>query len=161
MPFTSGNILLISRYSYVRLLLTHMQFYPMTSPSVIQIHVGWNSFLRLTFVRIEIEHWGWSQCVSLGWTDRLICNMTFLAHHVTLPDVKFWLSRFNVQMHIFRRVSTGRRGTRWHHNYVSSFLCLKVVFEKTNFAKGAILAIFDFCSPTSLSWTNFDQILGK
>ena len=43
--------------------------------------------LPLTFDRIEIKRCGWSQCVCLTETHRLIGNMTYLGHHVTLRDL--------------------------------------------------------------------------
>ena len=92
-------------------------------------------FLPITFDRIEIERCGWSQCVPLAETHRLICNMTYLGHEVTSSDLDL-RSNFDldfsrstkVNMHIFRRVST--RGTRWRPNYLSSFLSSKVISEK-------------------------------
>ena len=89
MPFfsesTSGNVLFISRYSYIGpLSMTRMQFRP-NGPTFRSFKVIWGHirFLPLTFDRIEIEQWGWSQCVSLAQTHRLICNMTYLFRHVT------------------------------------------------------------------------------
>ena len=40
-------------------------------------------FLQITFDSEEIETWEWSYCVSLIKTHLLICNMTYLGHHVT------------------------------------------------------------------------------
>ena len=54
---------------------------------------GQMSFLTLTFDRIEIDQWGWSQCISLAETHRLICNMTYLGHDVTSSDLR---SKFNL-----------------------------------------------------------------
>ena len=92
-------------------------------------------FLPVTFDRIEMERCGWSQCVPLAETHRLICSMTYLGHDVTSSDLDL-RSNFDldfsrstkVNMHIFRRVST--RGTRWRPNYFSSFLSSKVISEK-------------------------------
>ena len=86
---TGGSVLFISRYSYIRpLSMTRMQFWPndlsFRSFKVIWGHIR---FLPLTFDRIEIERWRWSQCVSLAQTHRLICNMTYLARHVTSRDL--------------------------------------------------------------------------
>ena len=36
---------------------------------------------------MEIERYGWSQCVSLAEMHRLICNMTDLGQHVTSCDL--------------------------------------------------------------------------
>ena len=43
-----------------------------------------NHFLPITFAAKEVETWKWFHCVSLVKTHRLICNMTYLGHHVTL-----------------------------------------------------------------------------
>ena len=43
--------------------------------------------LLITFNRIEIEQWGWPQCVSLVDAHQLICYMTYLGHHVTEGDL--------------------------------------------------------------------------
>ena len=40
-------------------------------------------FLPVTFVRIEIERWEWSESVSFAKMYRLICNMAYLAQNVT------------------------------------------------------------------------------
>ena len=48
-----------------------------------QIH-----FLPLTFHRIELDQWGWAQCVSLAEMHQLICNITYLYHHMTSYDLK-------------------------------------------------------------------------
>ena len=42
--------------------------------------------LPLTFDRIEIEQYGWFQCISLAEMHRLICNMACLGHDVTSSD---------------------------------------------------------------------------
>ena len=49
--------------------------------------MGLKAFLPLTFDRIQLEHWGWSQCVSLAETHRQICNMTYLGHCLTSRDL--------------------------------------------------------------------------
>ena len=91
-------------------------------------------FLPITSDRIEIEQCGWSQCVPLAETHRLICNKTYLGYDVTSSDLDL-RSNFDldfsrstkVNIHIFRRVST--RGIRWRPNYFSSFLSSKVISE--------------------------------
>ena len=44
-------------------------------------------FLPITFDRIETERWEWSQTVSFAKMHRLICNMNYLAQHVTSRDL--------------------------------------------------------------------------
>ena len=100
----SGNVLFISRYSYIRLLsMTRMEFWP-NCLSFGSFEVTWGRIrlLPLTFDRIEIEHWGWSQCVSLAQTHRLICNLTFLTSDLTWswPEVKFWHWPCKVTMYL-------------------------------------------------------------
>ena len=41
-------------------------------------------FLPITFDRNELETWGWCHSVSVVKAHRLICNMTYLSHTVTL-----------------------------------------------------------------------------
>ena len=41
-------------------------------------------FLPITFDRNELETWGWCHSVRLVKAHRLICNMTYLGHTVTL-----------------------------------------------------------------------------
>ena len=41
-------------------------------------------FLPITFDRNELETWGWCHSVCLVKAHRLICNMTYLGHTVTL-----------------------------------------------------------------------------
>ena len=64
------------------------RFDPLTSPSG-HYEVIWGQMrvLSLAFDRIEIEQWGLSQCVSRAETHRLICNITYLGHHVTSHDL--------------------------------------------------------------------------
>ena len=42
-----------------------------------------NPFLSLAFDRIQMERWEWVQSVSLAKTHQMICNMTYLAQHMT------------------------------------------------------------------------------
>ena len=43
-----------------------------------------SAFLSITFDWIETHTWEWYQYVCFATTHRLICNMTYLNHHVTL-----------------------------------------------------------------------------
>ena len=60
---------------------------------------GRRTFLLITFDRNELETWGWSHSVRLVKADRLIRNMTYFGHTVTLTwrvprsNFKFGLSR--------------------------------------------------------------------
>ena len=97
---------------------------------VIQGHMRSNALLPLTLDRLQIAHWGWSQCVSLAKTHQLICNMGyFLSRHVTSldPDItsNFDLSIFRSTCMV-RRVST--RGTWWRSFSVSLFV--QKIFKK-------------------------------
>ena len=96
---TSGNVLFISRHSYIRpLSMTRMQFWPNDLPfRSFEVILGHIRFLPLTFDRMEIERWGWFQCISLARTHRLICNMTYLAWHVTSRDLDL-RSNFNIDL---------------------------------------------------------------
>ena len=45
---------------------------------------GRRKFLPITFDRNELETWGWCHSVRLVKAHRLICNVTYLGHTVTL-----------------------------------------------------------------------------
>ena len=49
-------------------------------------------FLHITFDYKELETWDCCQYVRLGKTHRLICNMTYLGHHVTLTWLELRLN---------------------------------------------------------------------
>ena len=149
---TSGYVLFTSRYSYIRSLsMTPMQFWT-NDHSFGSFEVIWGHIhvFPLTVDRIEIKRWGWSQCVSLAQTHRLICNMTYLARHVIShdlwPEVKFWHWPFRVNMYIFLYVST--RGTRCCQNYVASFLRSKVICKYPFLQIRVIWTFLDLCSLT-------------
>ena len=75
-----------------------------------------NSFLPITGDREEIEAWEWSHCDSLIKSHRLICNITYLGHHVTLnltSNFDLDLSRWPC---MFRCVLT--RQKRWYQNII-------------------------------------------
>ena len=58
-----------------------------------------NRHLLITFGQKEIETWDWCQYVCLGQANRVICNMTHFAHHVTLA----WLDlRSNFDLDILK-----------------------------------------------------------
>ena len=83
-------------------------------------------FFHLTFARIEIVQWGWSQWVFLADTHRLVCitqpSLPGLLRDVTRlwPKVKFWPWLFKVNTYIFLRLSA--RGKRWRLNCLNGFL---------------------------------------
>ena len=85
-------------------------------------------FLPLIFNRIEVEHWGWSQYVSLAETHRLICNMIYLGYYVTFRDLDlrshFDLERVNKQCFEATRLKK-YDGVR----HPSRFICSKIVRE--------------------------------
>ena len=62
---------------------------------------GRRRFLPITFDRNELETWGWCHSVRLVKAHRLVCNMTYLGHTVTLTwrdlrsNFKIDLSRTN------------------------------------------------------------------
>ena len=153
---TSGNVLFISRHSYIGpLSMTRMQFWP-NDPFFRSFKVIWGHirFLPVTFDRTEMERWEWSQCVSLAQTHRLVCNITYLAQHVTSRDLELrsnsdiGLLR-SICTYTFRHVST--RGTRCCHNYATSFLSSKDICENPFLQKSAILTFLDLCSLTRWS----------
>ena len=45
---------------------------------------GRRKFFAITFDSNELETWGWCHSVRLVKAHRLICNMTYLGHTVTL-----------------------------------------------------------------------------
>ena len=84
-----------------------------------------------------------SHCVPLVKTHRLICNMTYLGHHVTSRDLdlrlNFFTWPFNVNKHMFRRALMG--GTRWCLNLAASMLSSKVI-RKNFFVKKGYFGVF-------------------
>ena len=105
-----------------------------------------NEFLSTTFDRIQLEHWGWSQCVSLAETHRQICNMTYLGHRVTSRDID-QRSNFGIfrPTCIYFDVST-----REEHDGVRiispAFLVQKLFAKKSICVKTSILAFHDLSS---------------
>ena len=85
-------------------------------------------FLRITFDRKEIQTWGWSHCIFLVETHRMICSMIYLGDLVTLtkiwPKFKYWPWTFEVKKYIFWLVSA--RETRWCHRRFSIFFVQKL-----------------------------------
>ena len=144
---TSGNVLFISRYSYIGpLSMTRMQFWP-NDPSFRSIEVIWahiRFFLSLAFDRIEIERWGWPQYVSLAQTHQLICNMTHLPHtwpHVTMtcvriwPEVKFWHCLLRS---ICIYLDASRQGQHDAAKIMSLASLVQKLFVKNHFRKKAL-----------------------
>ena len=138
---TSGYVLFISRYSYIRSLsMTPMQFWT-NDHSFGSFEVIWGHIhvFPLTVDRIEIKRWGWSQCVSLAQTHWLICNVTYLARHVTSrhlwPEAKFWHWPFRVNMYIFL---LSRREEHDAAKTMSLAFLGQKLFAKTHFYKRAL-----------------------
>ena len=102
---TSKSVLPISRYSYIGpLSMIHMQFSPNeVSFGSFEVICGQIRFLCLIFDRIEIECWEWAQSVAFAKTHRLICDMTYLAQHVTSHDLDL---RSNFEIDLFRSTGT-------------------------------------------------------
>ena len=135
---TSENVLFISRYYYIGTLsMTPMQLWP-NDHSFRSFKAIWGHicFLTLTFDRIEIGRWGWSQYVSLAQEASTDMQYDLLVTTRDLtwpwPKVIFWFWPFKVSMYIFRHVSTRR--TRCYQNYVTIFLSSKL-FLKNHFRK--------------------------
>ena len=84
-------------------------FCAMTSPEGhLRSYEVTRGFLRITQDRVKIEIWKWYRCVCLVKTNRLICNMTYLGHHVTLTwgqilDLTFWGHHVYVSMRLEER----------------------------------------------------------
>ena len=154
MPFcsesTSGNVLFISRYSYIRALsMARMQFWP-NDLSFESLEVIWGHirFLPLSFDRIEIERWGWSQCVSLAQTTRLIFNMIYLTSHVTSRDLDL---RSNSDIPLLRSIcayfDAARREEHDTSKNMSLAFLVQKLFGKNRFIKkNATFYFLDLCS---------------
>ena len=74
-------------------------------------------YLPITLDWKEIERWGWLHCVCLIKTCRLICNMIYFGHYVTLTWGQILTLTFKVKSYIFRSIST--REPRWCHQTLS------------------------------------------
>ena len=118
----SRNVLFIWRYCYIRPLSQHLcckatlddPYVFLTQLPFLQVirgHTRSHSILPLTFDRIEIERWGWPQCVSFAHQHRLICNMNYLTRHLTSRDLDL-RSNYDIDLlrsictYIFRCIST-------------------------------------------------------
>ena len=141
-------MLIIACFSHIRSLSSkNLHSDPMTSPS------GHSRSFEVKFVlwfKLLIE-------LRKGTEDdpNVLLSHRQIARYVTCaigsprgllwpwPDVKLWPWLFMGKMHIFRHVLT--RGTRWHPNYVTSFLSWKV-FAKTIFVQATISIYLDLYS---------------
>ena len=123
--------LIIWTMSYVRpFSMNHMQVWP--------INLSFRSFgvkcvfLPLIFDRIEIDQWGWVQCVSLAETHQLIYNR---AYRVTSHDLNhgsiFYLDFLSSTCIFLRLLTTGTLGCP---KYFTSFL-IQRLFEKKRLSK--------------------------
>ena len=115
---------------------------------------GRRTFLPITFVRNELETWGWCHSVRLVKAYRLICHMTYLGHTVTLTwrdlrsNFKIDLSR--IKKHMDRSGLT--RGKWWCHNYSTSLSSWEVIHEKSISPKKRILSLWWPLVLTVLGW---------
>ena len=123
------NVLFISRYSYiVPLPMARMQFWP-NDPSFRSFEVIWGHirFMRLTFDRIEIERWGWSQYLSFAQTHRLICNVTYLSRQVTSRDLDL---RSNSDIYLLRSICIYFDGSRREEHGAAKIMSLVFLVQK-------------------------------
>ena len=126
---TNGKVLFISRYSYIGpLSMTCIQFWP-NDPSFRSFEVIWGHirFLPLTFDRIEIMRWGWSQYVSIEQTHRLICNITYFPRHVTSNELDL---RSNSDVDLLRPVCIYFDVSRWEEHDTAKILSLPFSVQK-------------------------------
>ena len=101
---------------------------------VIRGHKRSNAFLYITFDRIEIKNLGWSQCVSLAKTYRLICKMTYLGHHVTSRDLDL-RSNLDITFYwsTFIYFDASRREEHDGVSHISLTLFVQKLFAQHNF----------------------------
>ena len=89
-------------------------------------------FLPITWEPNWIETWDCCHCVCLRKTHRMMYNLTYLGHRVTLhltwPKVTFWPWRFKVKLYMVRRTLT--RQTRWYQNRCSTFKIKNLIVQK-------------------------------
>ena len=76
--------------------------------------------MPVTFDRIQIEQWGWSQCAFLTQTHRLMCNVTYQGHDVALirPAAPLPSPR---RPRKFRSTALARRGLTEGKNFASEY----------------------------------------
>ena len=143
--------------------------WPMCSFDPMTLHSGHSGFLwghirflPLTFDRIKIERWGWTQYVPLAQTHRLICNMTYFSRHVTSRDLDM---RSNSDIDLLRYIciyfDLSRREEYDTGKIISLAFILQKLFVKNHFCKNTILTFLDLCSLTRWSQFNSDDVLGK
>ena len=95
-------------------------------------------YLSITFDWIATQTWEWYQWVCLVNVHWLICNMTYLNHHMTLTrddlrsNFKIDLSRLS-SIPMFRSGST--RESHWCQNNCSVFIAWTFIHEKLFFQK--------------------------
>ena len=92
-------------------------------------------FLPLTFDRIKIGRWGWSQCVSLAQTHRLICNMPYLTRHVTSHDLDL---KSNSEID-FLRLKCTYFDASWRQEHDAAKIMPLAILVKKLFAKSHFL----------------------
>ena len=144
--------------------MTRMQFPPNDLPfRLFEVIWGHIRVLPLTFDRIVIERWEWSQCVSIAQTHRLICNMTYLARQLTSRDLDL---RSNFDIDLLRSICTYFDASR-HQEHDSAkimsvaFLVQKL-FAKNHFCKKKRYFDFlDLCGLTRWAKVNSDGMLAK
>ena len=109
--------------------MTRMQFWPndLAFGSFVEVIWGHIPVLSINFDRIEMEHWGWSQCVSLAQTHRLICNMTCLARHMTSRDLDL---RSNFEIDFLRSICTYFDASWRQEDYADKIMSLALLVQK-------------------------------
>ena len=93
-----------------------------------------SAFLSITFDCIETKTWEWHQNVCLAKAHRLICNMTYLNHHVTLTCDDL---RSNFEIDLLKSSSIcfepARRENHIDVKIIALSLLLQNVFTKNYF----------------------------
>ena len=114
-------------------------------------------FWPITPYRNKIQTRGWSHCVQLVKTHRMICMMTLKSRdlevkrpYATWPEVNLWPWLLKVNTYIFRCGLT--RELRWYSKFWPSLITSKVIRKKTVIAsRAANLAILTPVTPESTS----------
>ena len=119
-----------------------------------------NRFLPISFDWKDIERWGWLHCVWLIEANRLICNMIYFGHHVTLTwGQSLTLTFRNIKIHFSKRMNERNTIVPLPTLYLCWFK--RYSWKKQNYPKTSIFTMFGLWRLNRWPGVNFDDDLIK
>ena len=108
----------------------------MTPRKVIEVTRGHQEFLPITWDLNEIETCDWFHCVCLRKAHRMMYNLTYLGHRVTMPWLDLW-SNFDLDLSMsnYTWFDAPWRYTHDGIKIVALPLTLKILSSKNRFGK--------------------------